>query len=157
MVTSSTNYGFLLALIGSGGIPAIHIGAGDPEGSETGNIGDVFLRTDGTFGNSIYSKQAVSGGTTGWVPMGPYITDDLSAQANGITSIFTLNASATAFHSTTAGIEMRVTVNGVRQNEGSANDFTASESGGPGTGFDTITFTYVPLTGDAILVDFLRK
>jgi hypothetical protein len=156
LVTASSNFGFLLSLIGSGGIPAIHIGAGDPEGSEVGNIGDVYLRTDGTFGNSIYSKQATVG-STGWVPVGPRLTDDLTSQATGFTSIFTLNGGAIAFHNTVAGIEMFVHVNGIRQREGGANDFTASESGGGGTGFDTITFTFTPDSGDVILVDYLPR
>jgi len=152
----SSNYGFLLSLIGSGGIPAIHVGTGDPEGSEAGNVGDIFLRTDGTFGNSIYFKQ-VGTGTTGWVPGGPRVTHDLTAQATGSTAIFVLNSGAKGFHSLTADILFHIHVNGVRQLEGIVNDFTVSESGGAGTGFDTITFTYLPESGDHILVDFLRK
>ena len=157
MVTASSNYGFLLTLIGSGGIPSIHIGVGDPEGSENGNIGDIFLRTDGTFGNSIYHKQANSGGSTGWVPGGARITDDLTAQATGATTIFVLNAGAKAYHSLVSDIQIWVHVNGVRQREGALNDYSVTESGGAGTGFDTITFTYTPDAGDHILVDFLRK
>lgn len=34
--------------------------------------------------------------------------------------------------------------NGVRQREGIGNDYVRSESGGVGTGFDTITFAVAP-------------
>jgi len=34
--------------------------------------------------------------------------------------------------------------NGVRQREGAGNDYVRSESGGAGTGYDTITFAVAP-------------
>lgn len=39
------------------------------------------------------------------------------------------------------GFQLKVYRNGVRLNPGVGNDYTVSESGGAGTGFDTITFT----------------
>lgn len=46
-------------------------------------------------------------------------------------------------------------VNGVLQLQGSGNDYTVSESGGPGTGYDTITMAYPPLSYDRLCVDFV--
>lgn len=45
--------------------------------------------------------------------------------------------------------------NGVLQDEGAGNDYLASESGGPGTGYDTITFALAPRVGDKISIDFV--
>lgn len=157
MTTASSNFGFLLQLIGTGGIPAVHVGTGDPEGSETGNIGDIYLRTDGGPGNSLYLKQAGGAGNTGWVSAGPAITDDLTAQVTGTTAVFTLNGGAKAYHNTTLGIQMRVSLNGIEMREGAGNDWTASESGGAGTGFDTITFNTTPGAGYALLVEYLPR
>jgi hypothetical protein len=42
-------------------------GAGSPEGAVTGNIGDIWLRTDGGAGTVLYVKESVGGGATGWV------------------------------------------------------------------------------------------
>lgn len=44
-------------------------------------------------------------------------------------------------------LQLKVYRNGVLQNPGSLNDYVVTESGGPGTGFDTITFA----TGSAPL------
>jgi len=51
---------------------------------------------------------------------------------------------------------IRVYRNGQRQTLG--DDFTASESGGVGTGYDTITFAAActPKTGETIRVDYVR-
>lgn len=45
-------------------------------------------------------------------------------------------------------------VNGVLQHAGAGNDYVVSESGGPGTGYDTITMAYPPLSFDRLSVDF---
>jgi hypothetical protein len=45
-------------------------------------------------------------------------------------------------------------VNGVLQLQGAGNDYVVSESGGPGTGYDTITMAYPPLSFDRLSVDF---
>lgn len=47
----------------------------------------------------------------------------------------------------------RVYLNGVRQRDGSGNDYIASESV-PLNGFDTITFAEAPRSGDVITIDF---
>lgn len=43
---------------------------------------------------------------------------------------------------------------GVRLKEGVGSDYLASESGGVGAGYDTITFDRAPRSGDTILIDY---
>lgn len=45
-------------------------------------------------------------------------------------------------------------LNGVRQFEGATCDYTRSESGGVGTGFDTVTFAFSLHASDTILIDY---
>ncbi len=70
---------------------------------------------------------------------------------NGVNTIFT---TALKFSASGPTIESFY-VNGVRQLQGSGNDYTVSESGGPGSGYDTITMAYAPLSQDQLLVDFV--
>ncbi|KPK09546.1 MAG: hypothetical protein AMS20_00035 [Gemmatimonas sp. SG8_28] len=49
-----------------GDAPRIFWGTGTPEGSVTGEIGDLFLRTDGGTDTTLYVKESGSG-NTGWV------------------------------------------------------------------------------------------
>lgn len=44
--------------------------------------------------------------------------------------------------------------NGVRLTEGALNDYTRVESGGVGTGYDTLVVACPPLPGERLLVDF---
>jgi len=44
--------------------------------------------------------------------------------------------------------------NGQRLFEGAGNDYIASESGGVGTGYDTITLLFVPRAGSNFLIDY---
>jgi hypothetical protein len=44
----------------------LFVGAGSPETKITGNVGALYLRTDGAAGTSLYVKQAASGANTGW-------------------------------------------------------------------------------------------
>jgi len=52
----------------------------------------------------------------------------------------------------------RMLYNGARLVPGVGEDYTTSESGGVGTGYDTITFVRPtpPRAGDKILVDYVR-
>lgn len=51
---------------------------------------------------------------------------------------------------------IRVFRNGQRLREGASNDFTVSESGGVGTGFDTVTFNGdPPLAYENLTADYL--
>lgn len=47
-----------------------------------------------------------------------------------------------------------VYLRGLRRSEGVGCDYVASESGGPGTGYDTLTFANAPKVGDTILIDY---
>jgi hypothetical protein len=52
-------------------------------------------------------------------------------------------------------MSIRVFFNGQRFRPGAGNDYTVSESGGPGTGFDTVTLLGVaPRTADILTADY---
>lgn len=42
-------------------------GTGTPEGSVTGNVGDLYTRTDGGAGTTLYVKESGASTNTGWV------------------------------------------------------------------------------------------
>jgi len=92
---------------------------------------------------SALQAQAGAGGGTQ--------TGLLVGTINGINTVFTLPGGA----KTNTAEDVRPFVNGDRMNEGSGNDFVASESGGPSTGFDTVTFLFAPKVGDILIVDFI--
>lgn len=48
-------------------------------------------------------------------------------------------------------------VRGLRRNEGIGCDYLATESGGSGTGYDTITLAKAPKTGDSIVIDYYKQ
>lgn len=70
---------------------------------------------------------------------------------NGVNTVFVLPGGA----KTNIAADIRPLLNGARLNEGVGNDFVASESGGLGTGFDTVTFLLPPKVGDILIVDFI--
>jgi len=77
-----------------------------------------------------------------WIPYVQVIEEDLSGQVDGITAAFTV-ASAPE----TAPLKvLRVYLDGMRMLEGVAADYALA-----GT---TITFTFVPLLGQTLLVDY---
>lgn len=47
--------------------------------------------------------------------------------------------------------------NGVVQEEGVGNDYVVSESGGAGTGYDTITLSVAPYSWEKLTIDYLKK
>lgn len=51
----------------------------------------------------------------------------------------------------------RVLLNGVVQALGPSCDYTVSESGGPGTGYDTIVFSFPPIATDSIAIDYTQQ
>lgn len=77
----------------------------------------------------------------------------LTGAINGINAIFT---TASDF----VPASEAVIFNGLRQFEGVSNDYLRSESGGIGTGYDTITFAVVPRNrpgskpDDSVLIDY---
>ena len=52
------------------------------------------------------------------------------------------------------GAAERVYLRGVRRCEGPLADYQAVESGGVGTGYDTIVFANPPRPGDNLLIDY---
>lgn len=71
---------------------------------------------------------------------------------NGINLVFT---TANFFINANPGLKPQVYLNGQRLIQG--EDFTCSESGGPTTGFDTITLIYVaPRSDDNFYVDYVK-
>jgi hypothetical protein len=69
---------------------------------------------------------------------------------NGVNTVFTTPDDFIHDGVTDEAVYLR----GQRRLEGVGNDYVASESGGAGTGFDTITFAKAPRPGDNILVDY---
>ena len=55
------------------------------------------------------------------------------------------------------GAKILVKYNGQALHEGGSNDFTVTESGGAGTGFDTVLLEFSPLSGDLISADYIRR
>lgn len=56
----------IIVTAGSPGCGAVYRGAGSPEGVVTAPIGDMYVRTDGGAGTTLYIKESGSG-NTGWV------------------------------------------------------------------------------------------
>jgi len=81
----------------------------------------------------------------GWVPFagggggsGTRVFNEvLAGTINGINKVFTVAVDFVAG-------SQSVFFNGVRQHPGASNDYTISESGGVGTGYDTVTFDIAP-------------
>jgi len=53
------------------------------------------------------------------------------------------------------GNHIRVHWNGFRLRGGIGNDYVVSESGGPGTGFNTVTLVEAPRAGDVLTADYV--
>ena len=143
IVNGDTTINGDLTVTGTFNPPGFFSGAGSPEGSVVANIGDVYRRSDGGSGNSVYFKQASSGGNTGWVPAGPRVLDVFTSSGSAI-----YTTGRDFFDSTSLGIKLFVTWNGLRQREGAANDFQI-------TGTDEITFNSTPPSGDVIAIEYL--
>jgi hypothetical protein len=70
---------------------------------------------------------------------------------NGVNTVFTTSQKFTR----TTGKEEWVYYNGVFQEFGAGNDYTASESGGVGTGFDTITMSVAPYSWEKLEIVYI--
>ena len=80
--------------------------------------------------------------------------EQLVGAVNGANQIYTLPNSEKAIVAD-PGVKIKVYYNGQRLHEGGANDYTTSESGGSGTGFDTVTLLFVaPKPGDIVTADY---
>jgi hypothetical protein len=73
---------------------------------------------------------------------------------NGTNTVFTLPGGEKALHAPPS-LQIKLYRNGLRQNIGVGCDYTVSESGGVGTGFDTLTLDPAPLSYEILLVDFV--
>jgi len=54
----------------------------------------------------------------------------------------------------TTKIRIKVYLNGQRLNVGAMNDYTIVESGGPGTGYDTIVVAVAPKSYENLIADY---
>ena len=84
------------------------------------------------------------------------IDEPLVGAVNGSNTSFILPYSEKAFHAA-AGLKIVPYRAGQRSSVGVGCDATVSESGGPGTGFDTVVFLLPPKVGDNMTVDFVVK
>lgn len=81
--------------------------------------------------------------------------EQLVGAINGLNQTYLLPNSEKALYAD-PGLKIKVSLNGVRLHEGAANDFTVSESGGVGTGYDTITLVHIaPISGDLVTADYI--
>jgi hypothetical protein len=79
-----------------------------------------------------------------------FFQQGLSGAINGVNTVFT----TTGFFRHGGFDTECVHYNGVRLFEGIGNDYVASESGGPGTGYDTITTNFAARTGHVLVIDY---
>jgi len=79
--------------------------------------------------------------------------EKLIGAKNGVNQIFTTSQKFTRV----TGKEEQVYYNGVLQEFGSGNDYTASESGGVGTGYDTINFSIAPLAKEKLEIIYIPQ
>ncbi len=78
---------------------------------------------------------------------------ELVGQKNGSNTIFKLPMFAKFVHD--GEMKIRVHMNGQRLHEGASNDFTVLESGGPGSGFDTVILAVAPNSWEQITADYM--
>jgi len=69
---------------------------------------------------------------------------------NGINTVFSTPDNFIHDGLTNEAVYLR----GLRRSEGAGCDYVASESGGVGTGYDTITFAVAPKPGDVLAIDY---
>lgn len=79
----------------------------------------------------------------------------LEGTKDGSNTLFRLPGGEKAYHS--GNLVIRVLRNGQRLQFGAGNDYTVSESGGPGTGFDEVTIEPPPRSGDNVVADYIIK
>ena len=99
-----------------------------------------------------------STGSAGVSPLAlaQFLRDDeqLVGATNGVNITFILPDGDQAAHFE-PGAKIKVYYNGQRLHEGGLNDLIVSESGGVGTGFDTVFLSFSPLSGDLISADYI--
>ena len=73
----------------------------------------------------------------------------LAGVCNGVNPTF---SAPEVFVHAPPGLSARVYLNGQRLLL--TDDFTVAESGGPGTGFDTVILQHAPVVGDKVFADY---
>ena len=73
---------------------------------------------------------------------------------DGVNAVFTLPGGEKAIHDPPRS-QIKLYRNGYRQALGVGCDYTVSESGGAGTGFDTLTLDPAPRSYEILLVDYV--
>ena len=95
--------------------------------------------------------QPATGGGSGLVLQRMRWNKDLLGVRNGVNSVFT----TPEVFVQDGELVIRVYKNGSRQRFGSSNDYTVSESGGAGSGYDTVTFNGpAPQSNDGLTADY---
>jgi hypothetical protein len=98
------------------------------------------------FGTSSGSRQLI--GCSAQAPLKTGVS--LLGSVDGVNTVFT-----TPDKFTHDGVsDEMVYLRGLRLRSGAGNDYTVSESGGAGTGYDTITFASAPRSGDNLFIDY---
>lgn len=80
------------------------------------------------------------------------VGESLAGAINGTNTVFT---TASKFVHVVGGLSIQVYMNGQRLVL--TDDYTLSESGGPGTGFDTVTLLTAPRAGDKVFADYTKE
>lgn len=78
---------------------------------------------------------------------------ELDGTIDGVNTSFLIPASEKFVQS--GNIKIRAYLNGQRLLDGASNDYVVSESGGLGTGFDTVELAVAPEPGDKVTADFV--
>ena len=79
---------------------------------------------------------------------------ELDGTKDGVNKVFTIPGGEKAHNDALHKLE--VEYNGFDMTEGVGCDYLASESGGPGTGYDTVTFVFAPDAQDTVVAHFDR-
>jgi hypothetical protein len=74
---------------------------------------------------------------------------------SGVTNGINVSFATPEFFLQVSNLHIRVYLNGQRLREGAGNDYTVAESGGLGTGFDTVILAIAPRSGDTVTADFI--
>ena len=76
----------------------------------------------------------------------------LAGAVNGVNLVFT---APEPFVHAVPGLSARIHLNGQRLLL--TDDYTVAESGGPGTGFDTVVLLHAPRAGDKVFADYFAS
>lgn len=134
-------------VVGTDGYPATQGDTNYPLSGGTDAFQQIGLATS----NDELILQALASFEASPGPAGSRVfREHVSGVINGVNNVFT-----TTLNFIPSGPQKEtVYYNGVMMESGAGNDYVVSESGGPSTGFDTITLAFVPKVGDRIWIDY---